>query len=223
VTPPRVSPPQFRLRWRGYDRVEVDEFLKRTAADRQRLQEDLAQLETILASRRSLRQPEPVPAPAVQAAAPALKLDRRRYLTVGAVSVVAFALTLLIMMLGSRYVLRGSTAPAATDDSPGAVTATASDVRTAAAPADGIVITLTARGTCWVRTTVDGQEPVERLLRTNDTILVRAKDETVLRVGDAAALAVLINGKPAKPLGAAGQVITTRITRTNYLNFLSGN
>ena len=43
------SPASFRISWRGYDRTEVDEFLRQTAADRQRLQEDLAQLEAIMA------------------------------------------------------------------------------------------------------------------------------------------------------------------------------
>src|SRR5262245_59805514 len=42
------SPAFFRISWRGYDRTEVDEFLRQTAADRQRLQEDLAQLEAIM-------------------------------------------------------------------------------------------------------------------------------------------------------------------------------
>ena len=42
--------PAFRTSWRGYDRAEVDAFLRRTAADRQRLQEDLAQLEAFMAT-----------------------------------------------------------------------------------------------------------------------------------------------------------------------------
>ena len=42
--------PAFRLSLRGYNRAEVDEFLRQTAADRQRLQEDLAQLEAFMAT-----------------------------------------------------------------------------------------------------------------------------------------------------------------------------
>src|SRR5205823_14823780 len=92
-----------------------------------------------------------------------------------------------------------------------------------AAAADSLLITLTARSACWVRSTVDGKEPVERLLRPNDTILLHAKDEVVLRVGDAGALSLLINSRPAKSLGAPGEVVATRITRTNFATFLSGN
>jgi DivIVA domain-containing protein len=40
--------PHFSVRWRGYDRAEVDEFLRRTDADRRQLQEDLAQLEAVM-------------------------------------------------------------------------------------------------------------------------------------------------------------------------------
>ena len=41
--------PAFRISWRGYNRADVDEFLRQTAADRQRLHEDLAQLEAVMA------------------------------------------------------------------------------------------------------------------------------------------------------------------------------
>ena len=233
---PRVSSPQFRLRWRGYDRAEVDEFLRRTAADRQRLHEDLAQIDTIIAGRRGSRTSEPARVVAVEAnagrpvleAEPAPKPVRatsigRRYLAMSVISVVALPL----FIFASLYVTRGGNPTAA--DVAGSQDASTSGMThgsvalPGAAAVDGLLITLTARRPCWVRTAVDGNEPVERLLQQNDTMLVRAKDEAVLRVGDAAALSVLINSQPAKPLGAPGQVVTTRITRTNYPSFLSGN
>ena len=46
----REGSPAFRISWRGYNRADVDEFLRQTAADRQRLQEDLAQLEAVMAT-----------------------------------------------------------------------------------------------------------------------------------------------------------------------------
>jgi hypothetical protein len=88
---------------------------------------------------------------------------------------------------------------------------------------EGLLLTLTAQGACWIRTIIDGNEPLERLLKPNETLLVRAKDEVVLRVGDAAALSLTINNQLAKPFGAPGEVVTTRITRSNYLGFLSNN
>ncbi len=89
-----------------------------------------------------------------------------------------------------------------------------------AAPADGIVLTLTARRSCWIGTSIDGSQRLERLLKADETIMLRAHDETVLRVGDAAALSVLINNQVTKPLGSDGEVVTRRITRTNFPSFL---
>jgi DivIVA domain-containing protein len=236
AVPRGKSSPQFRLRWRGYDRAEVDEFLRRTAADRRQLQEDLAQLETIMRTRAGQRSSQPAPAPVAPpvaepvaearvehpSSAPQPAPKAPRYGLIGVVSVLVLASVVAI----AQFALRGrsiSAADAASPASSAAVVAPESAVQPAAAPVDGINITLTARTTCWVRTSIDGQEPVERLLRPNDSILLRAKDAAVLRVGDAGALAMLINSRPAKPLGAAGQVVTTRITRTNYPTFLSGN
>jgi len=92
----------------------------------------------------------------------------------------------------------------------------------APAVADSLVLTLTAVGDCWIRTTMDGGEPRERLLKANETVTLRAADEAVLRVGDPAALLLTINDRPAKTLGAAGRVVTARITSANYLDFLDG-
>jgi hypothetical protein len=89
-----------------------------------------------------------------------------------------------------------------------------------AAPAGGLVLTLTARRSCWIGTSIDGSERLERLLKANETIMLVAHDETVLRVGDAAALSVLINNQVSRPLGLDGEVVTRRITRTNFPSFL---
>jgi hypothetical protein len=89
------------------------------------------------------------------------------------------------------------------------------------AAADGLVLTLTARRTCWVGTTIDGGQRLERILQPDETVMVHAHDEVVLRVGDATAISVLINNQPMKALGASGQVVTSRISRANYLNLLA--
>jgi DivIVA domain-containing protein len=245
----RTDFPQFRRRWRGYDRNEVDEFLRRTAADRQQLQEDLAQLETVMASRAGVRHRTPgrepvrqtgtqglesqtAPAPArppqgrqISNKAPErlrMWTTSRQHLLMGAMSLVA-----LVSLAFAFHYLPPWSGPvaqvAASEDGLKSVPLPRPAFEPAGQPVDGLLLTLIARGSCWIRTTVDGEPPRERLLRPNDTIWLRAKEEAVLRVGDAAALSLLINNQPAKPLGAAGQVITTRITRVNYPNFLFGN
>jgi hypothetical protein len=85
---------------------------------------------------------------------------------------------------------------------------------------NGLVLTVTARRACWIGTTLDGGQRLERMLVPNETIMLRATTEAVLRIGDATAISVLINNQPTKPLGTTGQVVTHRITRANYRNLL---
>ena len=85
---------------------------------------------------------------------------------------------------------------------------------------DGLILTLTARRSCWITALVDGGRRMERLMPQDETIVLHAQDEAFLTVGDAAALSMLINNQPAKPLGTDGQVVSLRITRTNYPTYL---
>jgi hypothetical protein len=89
------------------------------------------------------------------------------------------------------------------------------------APINGLVLTLTARRSSWIATSIDGGQRLERLLKPDETIMLRANSEAVLRAGDAGALSVLINSQVAKPLGSDGEVVTARITSGNYLSFLA--
>lgn len=52
--------PQFRLRWWGYDRNEVDQFVTEAAADRQRLQNSLTSLDAVGVNRQQERADEVV-------------------------------------------------------------------------------------------------------------------------------------------------------------------
>jgi len=273
----QTDSPQFRLRWRGYDRAEVDEFLRQTAADRRRLQEDLAQLEAVMAGRRAVHfgelerlaalrieiascletsmaalqtatqrlssAPEvpPVsPQPVRQAAdrtPPRFRLhwpppQRSKFaMASGLGALVMWAapvtgLVLLVLVFQHYPGQKTAVAHAAASQDLSPATPPEPVLKPVAEPVppsiDGLLLTLTAREVCWIRTTVDGAQSLERLLHPNDTILLRAKDEAVIRVGDAGALSVLINNQPAKPLGEPGQVVTRRITLTNYPDFLSG-
>jgi hypothetical protein len=64
---------------------------------------------------------------------------------------------------------------------------------------------------------------MQRMLKPAETIILYAHDEAVLRLGDAGAVSVLINNRPARPLCADGEVTTQRITRANYSSFLAGD
>ncbi len=314
------EPGHFSLSWRGYDRAEVDAFMERTAADRQRLQDDLAQLEAALAGQDVERQqelerlaglrvelarcletsinalhvanlilvspgmstkvagrtPAPVAAPA-RAGRPsdqlALAWPLPAWLSPGRtltlVGVVSAAVVLLSPLAGGARVadyqlqaaplagfalpdaapepldasiLLGASSPirlaepprppapparpAPVDALPAVSAPIASEVTEPVTPspplAGGLVLTLTATAECWIRTTIDGGEPRDRLLKPNESLTLRASEEATLRIGDPAALALNINGQPAKTLGTAGRVVTARITASNYLDFISG-
>jgi hypothetical protein len=68
--------------------------------------------------------------------------------------------------------------------------------------------------------TLDGQRKLERLLRRGETTILHARDEVVLKAGNAGALSLTINGLAAAPLGRRGQTVTTRITMANYKRLL---
>jgi hypothetical protein len=104
--------------------------------------------------------------------------------------------------------------PAQTDPGPEAQS-------TVAAGASNLVLVLTTRDDCWLSTSVDGAEPLERLLPAGRTVRLQAQQEAVLKIGNAAAVSVLINGQPTRPLGVEGQVVTLRVTPLNFQSFLS--
>jgi cytoskeletal protein RodZ len=81
-------------------------------------------------------------------------------------------------------------------------------------------VALSVTGDCWVQLTADGRPAVERLLRAGESVEVSASRGTVIKVGDAGAVSLRVNGEAGRPLGARGQVVTTRIDQSNYRDFL---
>jgi hypothetical protein len=86
--------------------------------------------------------------------------------------------------------------------------------------ADQLTVALSALSDCWVSATVDGQKKVERLLKAGEQVTLQIHRELVLTAGDAAALAITLNGAPAKPLGTAGRVVTTRLNLANFKDYV---
>lgn len=76
------------------------------------------------------------------------------------------------------------------------------------------------RATCWVSVTTDGKQVFSGLMNPGDKRVVTAKEQIALTVGDAGAFAYTINGRSGKPLGAPGDVVSTRITLSNVQDFL---
>jgi uncharacterized protein DUF4115 len=95
-----------------------------------------------------------------------------------------------------------------------ASTAPAAAVQSDVVPA-GLTMTLVASSQCWIRAVADGAKTIERILRAGETVELRGENQIVLRVGDAAAVRVTINGQAMAPLGARGEVITHRFSRAD--------
>ncbi|HEV3058055.1 MAG TPA: RodZ domain-containing protein [Vicinamibacterales bacterium] len=85
---------------------------------------------------------------------------------------------------------------------------------------DSLTITLAARRPVWVSATVDGRKSIGRLLQPGQQETVEVKREMVLTAGDAAAVKMMLNGAEARALGKIGEVITARVTPSNFKEFL---
>lgn len=105
--------------------------------------------------------------------------------------------------------------PKAVASSPASSPAVAPD------PFERVTVAVVATGPCWVSAIVDGERVVAREFQTGERIAFELSRSVVLTAGDAAALAVTINGEEARPLGSAGQVVTVRVTPTNFKEYLA--
>ena len=81
--------------------------------------------------------------------------------------------------------------------------------RPAATPEGAVRVNLLARRECWVRVTVDGRAE-ELTIPAGHAVTRAASEHVLLRVGDAGALVVEVNGEELPPLGADGQVVNRR-------------
>ena len=116
-----------------------------------------------------------------------------------------------------------STTPAAVEPAPAAVPigiSPATAVATAGAGVTAMTLELHANAECWVRVTADGKRALSRLMQEGEKETLEVQNTMVLEVGNAGGFAFSINGRPGKPLGAAGQVRTLIITKDTLAQFL---
>jgi cytoskeletal protein RodZ len=168
---------------------------------------------------------------------------RTAYAVAGVILVVAIVAALTI------YLTFGRRASAATEVSPasppepavaatsGAVSARSNDAagepdpplvsaarrdepRTDAVDPQRLVVSISATRQCWVRGTVDGQTRFAEVLQAGDRRDLEVRRDLILRIGDAGALTLTINGVDARPLGRSGEVVTARLDLRNFTTFL---
>lgn len=75
-----------------------------------------------------------------------------------------------------------------------------------AASPDGLVLTLSARQSCWVAVEVDGATVLNRVLIEGETQTLEAAGEIVLSVGNAGGLSFSVNNRQGVALGRSGEV-----------------
>jgi hypothetical protein len=66
-----------------------------------------------------------------------------------------------------------------------------------------------------VSATADGRPVIYRLMQLGERETITAREEVVLRVGNAGALEYVVNGRAGRVLGASGEAVTVRITSDN--------
>jgi hypothetical protein len=91
-------------------------------------------------------------------------------------------------------------------------------------PANGngtLRLELEPSGPCWVSALADGQQVIYGLMAADERMPVDAREEIVLRVGDASTCAFSVNGTRARLLGGAGEPKTVHITPKNVSEFLA--
>lgn len=92
--------------------------------------------------------------------------------------------------------------------------------RAAGATEGRFQMTLTSRGRCWVTVRSDGRIVFTGTMNTGDRQDLTLAGNVSLTVGNAGVMDVAINGRPARPLGGEGQVVTARLNIENLNTFL---
>jgi cytoskeleton protein RodZ len=116
--------------------------------------------------------------------------------------------------------------PPAAVSTPAVVPTTALPAETPTAAAssaplrDALTVALSVKRPCWVTATIDGQKALDRLLQVGEQQTIDVRREMVLTVGDASAISMTLNGTAARPLGRAGEVVTTHVTPNNFRDYL---
>ena len=89
-----------------------------------------------------------------------------------------------------------------------------------ATPETPLALTVVASEECWLSLSVDGQKVVARNLQAGERVQFRARTVIILSAGNAGALTLTINGKPARTLGGRGEVVTSTITLATLKDFV---
>lgn len=83
-----------------------------------------------------------------------------------------------------------------------------------------VVVTLTISSRCQLRVVADGNEIIGRTMEQGETLPIELGDELLLLGDNASAVQFSINGQAGRLLGEPGDLLSTRIGRDDYQDFL---
>jgi cytoskeleton protein RodZ len=83
-----------------------------------------------------------------------------------------------------------------------------------------VVVTLTISSRCQLRVVADGSEIIGRTVEQGETLPIELGDELLLLGDNASAVQFSINGQAGRMLGEPGDVLSARIGRDDYQDFL---
>ena len=83
-----------------------------------------------------------------------------------------------------------------------------------------IVVTLTISSRCQLRIVADGNEVIGRTMEQGETLPIELGDELLLLGDNASAVQFSINGQAGRQFGEPGDVLSARIGRDDYQDFL---
>lgn len=158
-----------------------------------------------------------------------LESDRKAVATAFRLVLVSLPIIGGVMYFGARpEPVRPSPAPQAVSSPPMALvvpeverTGVAQVVTPRLEVTSGMRMEIAPRAACWVSVRVDGDPTIARLMNAGEKQVVTAKEQILISVGDAGAFAYTLNGLPGRPLGAPGEVVSTRITPSNLNQYVS--
>ena len=83
-----------------------------------------------------------------------------------------------------------------------------------------VVVTLTINSRCQLRVVADGNEIIGRTMEQGEQVPIELGDEILLLGDNASAVQFSINGQAGRLLGEPGDVLSARIGRDDYQDFL---
>ena len=92
---------------------------------------------------------------------------------------------------------------------------------TPSATARPVVVTLTISAKCQLRIVADGREVLGRIVEQGESVPIELGDVLVLVGDNAAAVQFSINGQAGRLLGEPGDLLSVRIGRDDYEDFLA--